>query len=138
MTRRAALGLAFVTLAGGVFGCSKTDDVWKAEEDGSLNVLAQRGARSGDTVMPADRWARRDGWIQLQLAGPSFPAAKIKGIAQEGSTLRVTVDSGRSGVQTLDVELAQFRLSGGDTESESIEEVVVSRGGDTSPAEQAD
>lgn len=136
MTRRAALTLAFVALAGGAFGCAKADGDWKAEEDASLGVLAQKGAQAGDTVMPADRWAKRDGWIQLQLAGPSLPAAEIEGIAQEGSTLRVTVGSGREGFQTMDIELVQFRLSGGD--AESIEEVVVSRGGDDAPADQAD
>lgn len=108
---------------------SGTDRVsWSATQDDSLGVLTWEVSGGGVVAMPGEGWAKRDGYIQLQLAGGSIPGAKVERVTQSGSKLTVKLESS-DGPASMDLLLTEWCLEPSTGGVEGIESVTVDHGG---------
>ena len=134
MTRRtfvaAACGVVAAAACGPVtatmLGCAKRnadDSAWTWEEDADLPVLCMEVSGGAIVAMPGNGWKSQGEWIQLQLSGGSIPGKEIEAITQEGATLIVRLKKPESDMETMDLRLTEYRVSGGDVSS--VESVVV-------------
>ena len=91
--RRQFIGLAVcVAVNTALPGCKKKEPEWTAAKDDK----------------------RCDDYIHLQLSGSSIPDRKIAKVKQKKGTLIVYVDNGNSEVQSMDLVLTQYKITGGD------------------------
>ena len=134
MTRRtfvaAACGAVAATACGAVaataLGCTSSNtggSAWAWEEDADLPVLCMEVSGGAIVAMPGNGWKSQGEWIQLQLSGGSIPGKEIEAITQEGATLIVRLKKPESDMETMDLRLTEYRVSGGDVSS--VESVVV-------------
>ena len=93
--RRQFIGLAVcVAVNTALPGCKKKEPEW--------------------TPLSGSGWKRCDDYIHLQLSGSSIPDRKIAKVKQKKGTLIVYVDNGNSEVQSMDLVLTQYKITGGD------------------------
>lgn len=134
MTRRtfvaAACGAVAAAACGAVaataLGCTSSNtggSAWAWEEDADLPVLCMEVSGGAIVAMPGNGWKSQGEWIQLQLSGGSIPGKEIEAITQEGATLIVRLKKPESDMETMDLRLTEYRVSGGDISS--VESVVV-------------
>lgn len=128
----AALLFALVALA----GCSSSaSEEWACEQDASLDVLTKEASDGSTTAYLGDAWAVRDGYIQLQLSGGSIPGWQVESVLRDGDVLTVTA-SKEGDIETMDLMLVEYRLTGPGDASE-IKAVKVDWGkGDVQEAQQ--
>ena len=110
-------------------GCSaKNESSWTWRQDDDLPVLATEVAGGSQVAMPGDGWKRQGDWIQLQLAGASIPGEVIAAIVQNGDTLVVELEQSSSDIETMDMLLTEYRVTGGD--ASSVQRVAIKQGRD--------
>lgn len=115
-SRRQFIGLT-VCLAGNAVltGCKKKEPAeWIAVKDDSLKNLTFEVTKGTAIALPGTAWKRCDDYIHLQLSGGSIPERKITKVKQKKGTLTVYIDNGNSEVQSMDLTVAQYKISGGD------------------------
>lgn len=136
--RRQFIGLA-VCIASNVAltGCKKEEaPEWIATKDDSLKNLTFEVTKGNSISLPGTGWKRCDGYIHLQLSGGSIPERKITKVKQKKGTLTVYVDSGNSDVQSMDLMLTQYKITGGDVDQ--IVDIVLDENGNKSDVFNAD
>ena len=95
-------------------GCKKKEPEWTAAKDDKLKPLAFEISEGKATPLSGSGWKRCDDYIHLQLSGSSIPDRKIAKVKQKKGTLIVYVDNGNSEVQSMDLVLTQYKITGGD------------------------
>lgn len=111
-------------------GCSAPQSTWTWQDDDSLPALGDNGPYAEDA------WSQKDGWIQLQLVGSSIPGQQIESITQSGSELTVKTKRSTSQMETMDIQLFEFRIEGGNPGS--VKSVVIDRESGTNEATKID
>lgn len=113
--RRQFIGLAVcVAVNTALPGCKKKEPEWTAAKDDKLKPLAFEISEGKATPLSGSGWKRCDDYIHLQLSGSSIPDRKIAKVKQKKGTLIVYVDNGNSEVQSMDLVLTQYKITGGD------------------------
>lgn len=113
--RRQFIGLAVcVAVNTALPGCKKKEPEWTAAKDDKLKPLAFEISEGKATPLSGSGWKRCDDYIHLQLSGSSIPNRKIAKVKQKKGTLIVYVDNGNSEVQSMDLVLTQYKITGGD------------------------
>lgn len=113
--RRQFIGLAVcVAVNTALTGCKKKEPEWTVAKDDKLKPLAFEISEGKATPLSGSGWKRCDDYIHLQLSGSSIPDRKIVKVKQKKGTLIVYVDNGNSEVQSMDLVLTQYKITGGD------------------------
>lgn len=113
--RRQFIGLAVcVAVNTALPGCKKKEPEWTVEKDDKLKPLAFEISEGKATPLSGSGWKRCDDYIHLQLSGSSIPDRKIAKVKQKKGTLIVYVDNGNSEVQSMNLVLTQYKITGGD------------------------
>lgn len=119
--RRQFIGLAVcVAVNTALTGCKKKEPEWTVAKDNKLNPLAFEISEGKAPPLSGSGWKRCDDYIHLQLSGSSIPDRKIAKVKQKKGTLIVYVDNGNSEVQSMDLVLTQYKITGGDIPRSSI------------------
>ena len=113
--RRQFIGLAVcVAVNTALTGCKKKEPEWIVTKDDNLKPLEFEISKGMASPLSGSGWKRCDDYIHLQLSGSSIPDRKISKVKQKKGTLTVYIEDGNSEVQSMDLVLTQYKITGGD------------------------